>query len=113
MSISGEPSIYTPFGSATVNTTIQAAITPSASTKTVVLNGLYLAQMAGAAGQIDLTDGTAADAGTVLTFPVNSSYPLNVQGLSKKLSTAGNPLGIKARGGGGTFAGSFYSREAS
>lgn len=111
MAISGKlsPNIYKPFGSASITTTIQPVWTP-ASGKVVVLMGFDLRLTAGAMGQLDITDGTVAAAGTILTYPIHADW-LKVSGIYKNLSAADAPLGIKARDGGGTVSGTFYGRE--
>ncbi len=109
MAISGKPpSEYTPFGSASVTTTIQPVWTP-ASGKTLTLEGFDIRAMSGEI-QVDFTDGTAAASGTILTYPLSDAW-LNVGGISKQLSAVDQILGIKARAGAGSVSGTFYGRE--
>src|SRR3972149_3487624 len=111
MAISGKlaPNTYKPFGAASITTTIQPVWAP-ASGKVVVLMGLDLRMTAGAVTQIDITDGTAAAAGTILSYPINTDW-LKISGIYKSLSSANNKLGIKATAGAGTVSGTFYGRE--
>lgn len=112
MAISGDPqNIWKVFGSASVTTTIQPVWTP-ATGKVVQLMGFSLKMGAGTA-QFDITDGTAAAAGTISTHSmVNTDPTLDFDyGRGKLLSAANSPLGIKARAGAGTISGTFYGRE--
>ena len=108
------PNVFKPFGSASITTTIKPAWTP-ASGKVVVLMGAIISLSAGTA-QVDLTDGTAAAAGTVATLfmahnPGIVSNPSDISFGSKMLTGANTPLGIKARAGEGTVVATFYGRE--
>src|SRR3972149_5295189 len=103
------PNVFKPFGSASITTTIQSVWTP-ASGKVVVLMGFDIRQTSGAVTAIDITDGTAAASGTILSYPIHSDW-LPVRNIYKMLGAADAPLGIKARSGAGTVAGTFYGRE--